>query len=296
MSTKVWNLVEEQSKRTDTSSTEKKETYELYGSVASLYHTYRPRYPEELIVKAIDSSPLLKDKIDEHSHILEIGCGPGTVTLQLLQRGFRIHAFDPSSDMIEQAKTVCQDFSGSVHFEISTLQSFESSDQKYDAIVAASSLHWALAEPDPMHLIQKLSNFLKPSGTLILLWNFPFQPSEALRDVVADAIGKPKPFFFPGVGRTEDHVQQLDEKVLRPLSESKFFGPIESTRVEIEEEIAIKDFFSFLNTLSMYIKVIPADEKQHFFADAEKAILEHFGSTNLQTTRSSILNVLKKKV
>jgi 2-polyprenyl-3-methyl-5-hydroxy-6-metoxy-1,4-benzoquinol methylase len=197
----VWNTVETSAAATD--KVRKEKTYQLYSDVASLYHSYRPRYSEAFLSQAIGISPLLNSKKD--ARILEIGCGPGAVTLQLLHRGFQVTAMDPGVGMIRQAKEVCKEFSTVEAFRQTTFAEFQS-EQQYDAIVAASSLHWALAEVNAGDLIQKLHALLKPQGTIILLWNFPFQPDESARDAVADATGEPKPFYFSG-DATEMHCQ-----------------------------------------------------------------------------------------
>ena len=280
----VWNTVKASAAATDKVTKEK--TYQLYSDVASLYHSYRPRYSGEFLTQAIEISPLLSSK---DAHILEIGCGPGTVTLQLLQRGFQVTAMDPGVGMIRQAKEVCKEFS-MVKFQQTTFAEFQS-EQQYDAIVAASSLHWALAEVNVGDLIQKLHALLKPQGTMILLWNFPFQPDESTRDAVADATGKAKPYYFSG-DSTEMHVAKLGEKVLTPLEESKLFTLAITKYLDVEKELPIQDFFSYLKTLSMYITMSP-EENQKFFSKAREVLERHSGPT-IHTVLKSVMNILTR--
>ncbi|NEQ11575.1 MAG: SAM-dependent methyltransferase, partial [Moorea sp. SIO4E2] len=46
-----------------------------YSSVAEAYDQARPRYPQQLINRAVELAQLPADGI-----ILEVGCGPGTAT------------------------------------------------------------------------------------------------------------------------------------------------------------------------------------------------------------------------
>ena len=62
----VWTLLEQHAQETDASK--KDGTHQIYGSVATLYHKFRPKYPSELLTAAIEQSPLLQTtNHDSHS-------------------------------------------------------------------------------------------------------------------------------------------------------------------------------------------------------------------------------------
>jgi SAM-dependent methyltransferase len=286
MSQQVWDIVERGSRATDSASKEK--INEIYSEVASLYHDFRPKYPEHLIEQAIQSSPLL-NKEPSKCNILEVGCGPGTLTLPLLKRGFNVTAIDPGSGMIGKCREVCGEYENMNIHQVS-LKEFES-DAPFDAIFAGSSLHWALAENDRAAMIAKLHSLLKDSGTLVLLWNFPPEPKDDVLDEIADAIGETKPFYLSN-GSVQDHEKQLAEKVLTPLHESNLFEPFETFGNQLSEDLLIPNFISFLKTLSNYI-VMETEEATKFFNVVEQTLIERHGNT-IPTSRKSVLNVLSR--
>lgn len=144
----LWHIIERGSTETDPES--KETMQQMYSGVADLYHEFRPRYPENLVEEAIQNSELLRN--NPQAKILEIGCGPGTLTMSLAKRGFHVVAMDPGVGMIEKAKQVLSKDYANVEFRQETFRNF-CSDEKYDAIIAASSLHWALAEDDKHKLV-----------------------------------------------------------------------------------------------------------------------------------------------
>lgn len=279
---RVWSIVEQQA-NTATDSASRQETYRLYDGVADLYHSYRPRYPNQIIDQAIQCSPLLQqskpadtDGSNQGRHILEIGCGRGTLTLPLLKRGYRVTAFDPGKEMIQTATKVCKDFADQIAFQTTNWQEFQVPSRPFDAIVAASSLHWALAEQNKDELMQKLAKALPPNGTLLLFWNFPFEPSESARNAVADAMGKPKPFhFLGGTEGTPQHVDRLKNIVLDPL-ESTYFSLVDTIEIETHDELSIVEFFSYLQTTSQYI-AMPAEEKIPYLPKLAKPCMHTVG-------------------
>ena len=164
----VWSLIDDRDRDTD----------QMYTDVAELYHEFHPRYPDSLIDHAIESSPRLRNQEPKDIKILELGCGgPGTLTLPLAKRGFQITAIDPGKGMMDKARLVCADFiHTTVKFHLATFKDFDPGEEKYDAVVAGSSLHWALAadnEAAKSVLRKKLHSVLHDGGSLLLFFGDP---------------------------------------------------------------------------------------------------------------------------
>jgi hypothetical protein len=142
-------------------------------------------------------------------------------------------------------------------------------------------------------MIQKLHSLLKDEGgTLLLFWNFPPEPNEQVLEKLADALDKPKPFYF-GNGSQVDHEIGLAKKVLAPLTESGFFGPFVNKEVAVQEEVTPMAYVGYLQTLSNYIVMEPLEEKQLFFDTTESTLRQECGE-RVKTTRKSLLNISYK--
>jgi SAM-dependent methyltransferase len=272
---------------------------ETYTDVAELYHEFRPRYPESLVDAGIRSSMLLTQKSPNECRILEIGCGPGTLTAPLARRGYQITAIEPGSGMIEKARQVCSDYSDNVRFHQTTFKEYspestghDGNCEAFDAIVAATSLHWALGgDDDRGALISKLHSLLNPNGgALLLFWNFPPEPHGTDLDRVADALGKPKPFYFGKHGPSL-HGERLREIVLAPIEDSGLFTAfVDHSCPSIEEEIPISSYVNLLRTLSNYIAM--EDKERELFLATVTKTLGGDGTTDVvRTSRESRLNI-----
>ena len=297
----------------DTDDATKDEIRQIYSNAAQNYHKYRPKYPESIINKAIEESPLLNQKKKQSSEckILEIGCGPGTLTLPLALRGYQIVAFDPSFEMIQKAKEVCNHLPN-VKFQqvpftnFSTIEDNDDnsndngdgidndSSHKFDAVVAATSLHWALAEGNRFALIQKLESLLHDDGTLILLWNYPNMPtSMSLRNKIADALDEPKPYSF-GVKSIDTLHKGMIDHVHSPILESGLFQPFSTHEMELDETLSITSFVHLLTTISTYISMEPS-KQNHVLQTIEDVMRQECdGGEFVETHRKLILNVTKK--
>ena len=273
----VWSHVQDRSSE--------EQDKELYSNVAELYHDFRPRYPDEMLQQATSELP-------DHSHILEIGCGPATATLPLLQKGFHLVCIEPSSGMIRKAKTVCLDYNDRVDFYQVTLSEFlqqHSHEEKYDAILAATSFHWAMDRDGT--LIRKLHDVLQPNGKLILMWNLPPEPDQVTREAVALALSKPLPFYFGGYSPME-HEDHIREQFLQPVPETGLFTEFSRHVYTQETTVQVKDYMQFVQTMSWCIQM-NKPEKESLIRVATESMIASCGPT-VFTQATSILNVSTK--
>jgi trans-aconitate 2-methyltransferase len=135
-------------------------------------------------------------------HILDLGCGPGTVTTLLADRwpDAEIIGIDTSPEMLADARELLPD----VTWREGDLTTFEP-DPAPDLLFTNAALHWV---PDHETLIPRLFGHLAPGGTLAIQvpdkWD---QPSHTIafeiaaqgrwREALRDAID-PHPLLSPG--------------------------------------------------------------------------------------------------
>lgn len=89
--------------------------------------------------------------------ILDIGCGDGVLTEQILQRGAHVRGVDASPQMVEAARK------RGVHAEVTdaTKMRFQ---QQFDAVFSNAALHWIHDQPA---LLQGVAQALKPNGRFV---------------------------------------------------------------------------------------------------------------------------------
>ena len=139
------------------SNTELKTTF---NTAPTLYEDVRPGYPEELIQDVLDISGL-----NDHSRILEIGCGTGKATRPFAERGYELICLDIGADLLAVAKKKLKAFPN-LSFVEYAFEEWES-DGKFDLIISATAFHWV----DPKVRYLKASEVLKSKGFLAVFSN-----------------------------------------------------------------------------------------------------------------------------
>ena len=131
-----------------------------FNTAAMLYEEIRPRYPEELIRDIINLSEL-----NDHSRILEVGCGTGKATQSFARRGYEMVCLDIGADLIAVAKERLAAFPN-VSFVREAFEEWKPGG-KFNLVMSATAFHWI----DPKVRYLKAYDVLKPKGYLAVFSN-----------------------------------------------------------------------------------------------------------------------------
>lgn len=107
-----------------------------YSLVADAYSRTRPRYPQELINRAVELAQL-----PANAQILELGCGPGIATVPFAQLGFSMVCLEPSPESCQLARLNCAQYPN-VEILNTTFEEWELEAERFNAVFAATSFHW----------------------------------------------------------------------------------------------------------------------------------------------------------
>jgi len=102
------------------------------------------------------------------SRVLEIGCGTGTVTSRLLDRGARVVALDQSPEMLEQARIRIGDRAeGRITWHESTASEIEAlGDERFDAVVLCLCLS-EMSRDERRFVLSAAGRCIAPGGRLV---------------------------------------------------------------------------------------------------------------------------------
>ena len=120
---------------------------------AALYndkHSFVAKYGEDVL-------GWLAPQKDEH--ILDVGCGTGTLTEKIAESGAIVTGIDASPEMITKAKQAYNN----IEFFVKDAIDF-SFDKKFDAVFSNATFHWI---KNQQQLLQSIYNNLKQGGRLV---------------------------------------------------------------------------------------------------------------------------------
>ena len=188
-----------------------------FGSDPERYDRARPRYPEAMVERIVDSSP--------GHYVLDVGCGTGIAARQFRAAGCRVLGVEPDARMADLARR------SGVEVEVATFEAWDPAGREFDAIVAGQAWHWI----DAVSGAAKAAEVLRPGGRLAAFWNAG-QPPPELAGAFAAVYRRVMPHspFDLGAMPALDGYSVLFTRAADGIREVGGFGDLEQWRFEWE--------------------------------------------------------------
>lgn len=139
----------------------------LWDSIADKYDDLRTDQGlTDPTVRAAWQALLTYHLPGENLHILDAGCGTGSLSLLLTEMGHQTTGTDFAPAMIDAARQKAKSLNLNTQFAVQDASAPDFPPQSFDAIICRQVL-WAL--PDPAATLQNWATLLKPSGKLLLI-------------------------------------------------------------------------------------------------------------------------------
>lgn len=103
-------------------------------------------------------------KLPSGARILDIGCGPGTFTKYLLEKGFNVEGIDLSEEMIKIAKVKVP----KANFKLMDMRRISYPGNFFDGLLAAYSLIHIPTE-EMIDTLRGFKKILKPNGSMMII-------------------------------------------------------------------------------------------------------------------------------
>lgn len=137
-------------------------------------------------VRALHRSLLLRAGIADGERVLDVGCGPGRVTIAAALAtggGGEAVGIDPSSEMIELATHKAKSAGSTATFRIAAIEAIPSPDAHFDVVLANLMLHHL-----PLELqrrgVAEVFRVLRPNGRFVVA-DFAATPGHGMGHILS---------------------------------------------------------------------------------------------------------------
>jgi cyclopropane fatty-acyl-phospholipid synthase-like methyltransferase len=215
-----------------------------WDEVAQIYEEVRPSYPDQLIQDLIDGAHL-----SPNDSLLEIGAGTGKATIQLAEKGFRIHCIEPGRNLAGILAEKCSNYPN-VSIDVSSFEEWTPGENtEFDLVFYAQAFDYIA----PEIRYRKCHQLLKQEGHLALFW-YEHKNESWESDIVSSGL-----FQYPQVFEYCSEFTSSAEAQTRVMeSVSTFVTLDEDTKSRMRDEARRKteqegDFVTAHLNYKMYI-------------------------------------------
>jgi ubiquinone/menaquinone biosynthesis C-methylase UbiE len=99
------------------------------------------------------------------ARVLDVGCGPGALSLEMARAGHDVTAIDPDETAIDLARRTTPDPSaGPLGYHRADVETWDAPDTSYDVVVTTRTLHHV---DDPAEAVARIRRWLRPGGRFV---------------------------------------------------------------------------------------------------------------------------------
>jgi SAM-dependent methyltransferase len=252
-----------------------------YSATAEAYLDYRPYYPDVILDHALQAVG--------GNMVLEIGSGPGTATISMVRRGFQVTCLEPNPDFCALAQERWkEEFSQNVSIQNIAFEEAIIQDSEFDAVVAATSMHWIPAEV----AFSKAARALKASGTLIMLWNMMLTPASS-EDYTKLKMAHGEDFANLLEWSKEDTQKNIANAVGDLMMTSGCFEDLRTMEARQTVTYTATQYLGLLSTYSFYMR-LSWDDQVALFERIRHVINEDMGGV-IELSFVSLYHAATKK-
>lgn len=155
---------------------------EAYTSFAEVYDTFMDNVPYE------EWADYLEERLKEYGVkdglVLELGCGTGSMTELLAEKGYDMIGVDNSEDMLEIAMEKRIESGHDILYLLQNMQEFELYGTVKAVVSVCDSVNYITGKAELEEVFRLVNNYLDPQGIFIFDFNTEYKYREILGNQV----------------------------------------------------------------------------------------------------------------
>ena len=155
---------------------------EAYTSFAEVYDTFMDNVPYE------EWADYLEDRLKEYGIrdglVLELGCGTGSMTELLAEKGYDMIGVDNSEDMLEIAMEKRIESGHDILYLLQNMQEFELYGTVRAIVSVCDCVNYVTEKNELQEVFRLVNNYLDPQGIFIFDFNTEYKYREVLGNQV----------------------------------------------------------------------------------------------------------------
>lgn len=247
---------------------------EAYTSFARVYDTFMDNVPYGEWCEYV--AGLLEAYEIRDGLVLDLGCGTGSLTELLAEKGYDMIGADCSEDMLEIAGEKKEKSGYDILYLLQDMREFELYGTVRAVVSICDSMNYIMSEEELLQVFRLVNNYLDPEGIFIFDMNTIYKYRELLGDATIAENREACSFIWENSWYEEERVNEYDltifEKeengLFRKYTETHFQRAYE---IETVKRLIQEAGMEFVAVYDAFTKEAPkADSERIYFIAREK--------------------------
>lgn len=181
---------------------------DAYSDFSYVYDTFMDETPYEEWCEFLTET-LQKNGIKE-GLLLDLGCGTGTMTELLAQKGYDMIGIDMSDQMLSVAMEKREQSGYPILYLQQDMREFELYGTVKAVVCVCDSVNYLLEEEDILETFELVNNYLDPDGIFIFDFNTVYKYAEVIGDATIAENREDCSFIWENFYEQEDQINEYD--------------------------------------------------------------------------------------
>lgn len=207
---------------------------EAYTSFARVYDTFMDNVPYEEWSRYV--AGLLEKYGVTDGLVLDLGCGTGSLTELLAEKGYDMIGVDCSEDMLEIAQEKREESGHDILYLLQDMREFELYGTVRAVVSICDSMNYIMSEEELHQVFLLVNNYLDPGGVFVFDMNTRYKYRELLGDATIAENREACSFIWENTWYEEEQANEYDLTIFEK-EESGLFRRYTETHFQRAYEI-----------------------------------------------------------
>ena len=189
---------------------------EAYTSFAEVYDTFMDNVPYQEWADYLEER--LKEYGIEDGLVMELGCGTGSMTQILSEKGYDMIGIDNSEDMLELAQEKKEKTGRDI---LQDMREFELYGTVRAVVSVCDCVNYVTEEEDLAEVFRLVNNYLDPDGVFLFDFNTKYKYQEILGDQVIAEDREACSFIWDNYYDEEEEINEYELTLFVQCEEQK---------------------------------------------------------------------------
>ncbi|AFZ23405.1 methylase involved in ubiquinone/menaquinone biosynthesis [Cylindrospermum stagnale PCC 7417] len=238
----------------------------LFEGAAEDYARYRAKYPPALFAKLAEIF-----HFNNQGRLLDLGCGPGLMTIPLQSQFQEVVAVDPDPEMLKIAKQQASSVgANNITWLEQGAELINSSLGVFQLVTIGRAFHWM----DRELVLERIYQLLSEDGGLVLIgtnenpWGSPLPWKQAAIEVVKKWLGEQR-----RTGQRGQGLWNIPDPPHEVVIAKSAFARQEVYEVPFEQHWTVSSYLGYLYTTAFALKIFFGDDAEAFEKDLKETLL-----------------------